>query len=456
MTRFRLKYIAAYYSFSLALMSLFPWATHLAGDSNLPPQQPLGRWIINLILLNAGLAYAVLLTHRMDERLPKRFWAIFLAIAVLLCAMPPVFSGDLYEYLIRGRILGVYHQNPYAHTAIEFSQDSFFSHSIWIHTAENYGPAWTLIQWIMPTFFGQSVGLAVFMQKILILCFFAASGLIFFKVAQAVTPAQSHALTRAFLLNPNLWVHHLVDGHNDIVMVFWMLLAVFAMTRDRMTLSLAAATMGVLVKFTSLILLSVSGIAFLKSMVETKQPKKFWPLIQALAISVFLAVICYLPFWIGKETLGYFSTFKGWFYSNSVPYAFYALLTKIGIPVSAALVKKGFIIFFVVNASVALVWLWKRPRLTPLSIFRTVLWMFLALYTSYAIPFYGNHFTWAMPFLILSQVPLAPLALMLYTMAGVFSYFKRLSFLYVAGWLVYLAALWIISWQRNRSLKETI
>ena len=453
-TRFRLKFIAIYYSFSLALMGLFPWATRIAGDTNLPPLKPLSRFIINLIFLNLGLAYACLVTHRMNEPLAKKLWAVFIVVAVFLCALPPVFSGDLYEYLIRGRILGVYHQNPYMHASVEFPQDKFFSHSVWIHTPENYGPVWAMVQWIMPTFFGQSIPLAVFMQKILLLGFFAASGFIFFKVAKRIAPAQAHKLTLAFVLNPNLWVHHLVDGHNDIVMVFWMLLALYAMIRNEAVWSLMAATMGALVKFTSLILLLVLGAAFLKSIFKNKRSKKFRIIAQAFAAVLFLVVVCYAPFWAGKETLLYFSTFKEWFYTNSVPYAFYMLLNKAGVSVSTILMGKAFMAFFAVNVFAALVRFWMGPDSKPLLIFRTVLWMFLALYASYAIPFYGHHFSWGMPFLILSQVPLAPLALILYSMAGVFAYFKRLSFLYLAGWLIYLAALGITAYRRDRLSKE--
>ncbi len=439
--RFRLKNIAVYYGLSLALMCLFPWAMHVAGDSNLPPQKPLARLIINAIFLNLGIAYTLLITRKTEEIMPKKLWLMFLAIALLLCVVPPVFSGDLYEYLIRGRIFGVYHKNPYAHASIEFPSDKFFSKSVWIHTPENYGPAWALVEWIMPTFFGQSIALACFMQKVMLLGFLTASGFIFFKIALLVAPQKAHTLTQAFILNPNIWSHHLVDGHNDIIMVFWMLLAIYAMLNQSMTMSLAAAAMGALVKFTSLILLAVVGILFLKSL--PGKTNKIWDIFKSAVAVLALTVACYAPFWIGRDTLMYFSTFKGWFYTNSVPYAFYSLLHKLGFLISTTQVEKGFMIFFAVNALSALVYLWLRPKVNPVFIFRVALWMFLALYASYAIPFYGHHFSWAMPFLILSQVPLSPLALLLYSMAGVLAYFKRLSFLYIGAWAVYLSALFI-------------
>ena len=430
-----------YYGLSLALMFCFPWITRAVHDTNLPPLKPWGRLWINLIFLNLGAAYFAMLRCRSNKPLPKLFWGFFLGLAIALCALPPVFSGDLYEYLIRGRILGVYHQNPYAHPSAEFSQDRFFSHSVWISTPENYGPVWVLVQWVMPTFFGQSVSWAVFMQKIMLLIFFALSGILFFRVAQKIYPEQSQRLTRAFVLNPNLWTHHVVDGHNDMVMIFWMLLGVYWLLQEKTFLSLFAAAMGMLVKFTSGILLLVLALSFLKSRSVLDWKAKIAFMFKALGLVFLVMVAAYAPFWIGKDTFRYFVTFKGWFYTNSVPYAVYRLLQRGGIPVTTAQVEKGFMCFFGANLVAALVCLWKKTPWTAQGFCRTVVWIFLALYTSYAIPFYGHHLNWSLPFLILSGFPCSSVVLTLFSMAGIFAYFKRLSFLYLLAWAVYLVIL---------------
>lgn len=435
------KVAALYYGASLLLISLFPFICQLAQDQNLPPLNPSARLAINLILLNLGAAYVWLICPKKDMTVPNVFWLYFFLVGLAICAVPPVFSGDLYEYLMRGRILGVYHQNPYAHASGEFPQDPLFPFSVWNHTPENYGPAWVLIQWIMPTFFGGVVSMAVAMHKMLMLGFLSLSGLVFYRIANKIYPAKAIGLTQAFVLNPNLWVQHVLDGHNDIVMVFWMLLAAYLMLRAKWVFSTIAATLAVLVKFSSLFILPALFIATVRQHAEEEFKKKGIFFLKQTVIVLLATVSLYLPFWIGGATFKYFLTFKEWFYSNSVPYAFHLLFVKLGVQIEPIYVKRFFILFFLGNAFSALLWLYlKRPYTAPLF-FRAVAWIFLTLHASYAIPFYGNHLSWSIPFLILSGFPMSSLAVTLISLGGIFAYFKRLSFLYLIAILIYFSAL---------------
>ncbi len=439
------KAAAVYYGASLLLMVLFPSVGQLFHEKNLPPLEPPVRFFINLVFLNLGAAYAWLIFPKKQMALPSFFWLYFFLIGIAICLVPPVFSGDLYEYLIRGRILGIYHQNPYAHVSGEFPQDPFFAFSIWTRTPDNYGPAWVLIQWIMPTLFGGTVPLAAASQKILLFGFLLSSGLIFNRIAVSVYPSKAAGLTQAFVLNPNLWVQHILDGHNDIVMVFWMLLAAYFLLRSRWFFGVLAATLAVLVKYSSLFLLPVLFIAAIRKNPEWGFKQKFIFMIKGCAVAAGTTAALYLPFWIGQDTFKYFFVFKEWFYTNSVPYAFYLFFTKLGVFFQPVDVKRFFMLFFLGNAFLAMAWFFLKRSYAPASFFRTMTWIFLALHASYAIPFYGNHLSWSIPFLILSDFPLAPVAVTLVSLAGIFAYFKRLSFLYLLAIAVYLGA--VVLWK---------
>ena len=68
-------------------------------------------------------------------------------------------------------------------------------------------------------------------------------------------------------------------------------------------------------------------------------------------------------------------------------------------------------------------------------------WVLIAMYLSYTIPFYGHHLIWALPFMVLANLPSPILWSTLYSVTGLFFYFKRPSALFVAGIGIYAAYL---------------
>ncbi len=428
-----------YYGASLLSLLLLTPIRASVGDGNLPPLNPTARFFINLLFVNSLLAYGGMLFGNGQENRPLtgRAWLVLAGIGVLLCMMPPVFSGDVHEYLMRGRILGVYHQNPYVHTALEFPHDPFFPLSVWNKWPDDYGPSWTLVQWIAPTLFGFSYFSALFAQKLVVFVFLALSGWLFFKISRQVWPERAHWMTQAFLLNPNFLVHHLVDGHNDIATIFYMLLAVFLLLRSKLWMSLSASTLAFLAKMSSVVLMPVIVIAWFRLKNVSSCPERGFLVLRAVACVLIVSAALYAPFWVGPQTLTILNVANGWFYTNSVPYAIYIFLGKMGLPVAAGLVENAFYVFFVLTAAGALLWLLLKKSFETKDIFRVLSFIFLVLYLSYSVPFYGSHLNWALPFIILSEFPLSKCLILLYTTAGLFAYFKRLSFLYLGAVALY-------------------
>ena len=69
--------------------------------------------------------------------------AVAYHVAVFL--LPLLFSRDVYSYAFYGRIVGIYHQNPYVHTPVEFAGDSLWPlvGPKWVDTPAVYGPLFT-------------------------------------------------------------------------------------------------------------------------------------------------------------------------------------------------------------------------------------------------------------------------------------------------------------------------
>lgn len=448
---FRVRVKSAVYAASLLLMLFFTWACRLAGDSNLPPQKPLARLIINAIFALVLLFYFLLIREK-ELVIPPIWWLIFFLVGVCLCTMPPVFSGDLHEYLMRGRILGVYHENPYLPPRAH-PEDLYYGLTVWVRLhklPENYGPAWAVIQWIMPTIFGANYFAGIFSFKLLLLGFMVGSAVLFFQIARKICPGRENAMTALFALNPNLIDHFLVDGHNDIVMVFGMLLAFYWLLNGRSVFSVAGVTLSVLVKFTAGVMLPVIAILRFKRSPGSIREIVIFSL-KALGVFAGISLVFYLPFWTGWGTLKYFRTFHEWFATNSIPYAVWEVLGKIGWPVPEERLKLFFVFLFAVNFITGLTWLFLRKEDFFRGAARTVSWIFVSMYISYTIPFYGHHLSWAFPFMILSEFPAVKLWVMLYTSAGMFFYFKRLSFLFLISAAAYSA---FVLWRRVQANGE--
>ena len=115
---------------------------------------------------------------------------------------------------------------------------------------------------------------------------------------------------------------------------------------------------------------------------------------------------------------------------------------------AAGLVENAFYVFFVLTAAGILLWLLLKKSFETKDIFRALSFIFLVLYLSYSVPFYGSHLNWALPFIILSEFPLSKFLILLYTAAGLFAYFKRLSFLYLAAVALYF--LFLVFYKRCR------
>ena len=430
-----------YYAGSAALTLSFPLFCRWCGDANIPPQKAFARFWINLIFLNLLLAYLLFFQKTNKIKIVTRSeWILFAAAGLFLCVLPPVFSGDLHEYLMRGRILGVYHENPYL-VPREYPGDPFYSLTTWVSLnklPENYGPVWACIEWIVPTIFRHSYFASIFFFKALLFSFLAGAVWFFDRICREMSPAHAHWLVPFFALNPNLINHTLIDGHNDIVMVFWSLGAFYFLLKNRYARAVAAATLAVLVKFTTVIFLPLTGIFYFRGLKEPSVGKFLGITAKSLAIFAAICFAFYLPFWTGASPLSYFSMFmSNWFYSNSVPYAFYMILNRLGLEVSQDAVKHFFMFFFAANCLLAFIWLWAKKNLAPRDFCRAASWIFLAMYSSYPIPFYGHHLLWALPFLILAEFPAPLLWNLLYTAVGLFFYFKRPSFLFLAGFVLY-------------------
>lgn len=199
-------------------------------------QRPLATAIYISILLIFFLAYWFLLRHVKKMTYEKIRNLILVVFAILVFSYPAAFSYDFFNYLFTAKTVLVYHQNPYAVTPLQFAGiDPWTNFMRWTHLPSAYTPFWILLS-LFPYVAGLGYFLSVlFATKLFIAGFYILACWALWKSTKSVM-----ALS-VFALNPLILVESLVSGHNDIVMVAFVLLAI-AYNKNWLLLSLSVAT----------------------------------------------------------------------------------------------------------------------------------------------------------------------------------------------------------------------
>jgi hypothetical protein len=278
-----------------------------------------------------------------------------LIFGVLNVWIYPVAALDLYDYLMYGRIVLVYGGNPFFQPPSAFP-DALVAYSPWPNERSVYGPVWQLLSLLPTTLAGDSVlrGLVAF--KLLGLLAFVGCALVIWRLLLRLDPALAPAGTLLFAWNPLLQFELVGNGHNDVVMVLFALLAVWALLADRRLLVLPLLALAVLTK----LLVVTLGPIFLYGLLRGRRPlrEKLIVIVGGGAIGLALAAITYAPFWGGLDTF-YFLSRGNWF-TASFPTMLRELLRQ-WYPfeeagrLSATLVGVGFALFTALR--LAMLWL---------------------------------------------------------------------------------------------------
>ena len=322
----------------------------------LTPSDPAARW--RVIAGYAFLGALYWLGWRAAQRARGRAaWAIVLggalASSIVLLFLYPFGAADIFDNIMHGRILGVYGANPFQDVARQYQGDPFYPYVAWKRSPAAYGPAWELlaggVAWLVQQTLRVSGTLRVSPIIANVLAFKLVGALFLAGSAGAVAAvlrrqAPERALAGVLLLawNPVVLVETMGHGHNDIVMVFWVLAAAWALTGRRYTLAILALVLGALVKYLPVLMIPAALAIALRELGAARQStgtseapsrithhvSRFMPhlrflLVTGLAAAALVAV-AYAPFWRGLETLS-IERRQG-LLTSSLPAAAWALL----------------------------------------------------------------------------------------------------------------------------------
>ena len=285
---------------------------------------------------------------------------------VLVMAIYPVAALDLYDYLMYGRVVLQYGGNPFIQPPSAFP-DPLVGYSPWPNERSVYGPLWQVVSLGPTALSNGSVLAGLLLFKALALICFAACSVAIWEILRAVAPARAPAGTLLFAWNPLLVFELVGNGHNDVLMVLFLLLAVLVLVRGPRLLVFPLLAAAVLTKLPVVAL----GPAFLLGLLRgpaTRRQRVTW-IVGGGLLGIGLTVALYAPFWEGRETL-YFLSRGNWFTAS--PATMLREYLRASYPfeeagrLTATLVGAGFFLFVV--ARLALYWRAERGAKTASSV----------------------------------------------------------------------------------------
>jgi hypothetical protein len=210
----------------------------------------IGTQIYVGILVLLYVLYFVTLYLATKKKLSRSLLVtIILCVTGILVLSYNAFSYDMFNYIFDAKIFTYYHANPYTHRGLDFPHDPMLGYMRYIERFYPYGPGWLAVT-IPLSFIGFQIFIVTFyLFKLLMAVSFLGSIFLIEKIAKKTKIINPLVAVASFALNPLVLIECLVSSHNDIVMIFFVLLALYYAVQEKYPQTILFYIISVLVKF---------------------------------------------------------------------------------------------------------------------------------------------------------------------------------------------------------------
>jgi Gpi18-like mannosyltransferase len=149
----------------------------------------------------------------------------------------------------------IYHANPHLQTAINFAADPMLRFMHNVHTPAPYAYGWTGLS-LLPglVWFTKNFTLSFWAMKLFIAGFWLGQLWILQKLVHRLFPKEPWRFW-LFALNPLVLVETLINGHNDVVMMFLALVSYWFFLNSKKFRSLLFLLLSASIKYVTILLL---------------------------------------------------------------------------------------------------------------------------------------------------------------------------------------------------------
>lgn len=297
------------------------------------------------------------------------------AAAAALIATYPFAASDVFLYIARGRVLGVHGYNPFVVPPNAFPMDTYVPFgSQWAGTVSPYGPLWEWLAAPLARLGDGSLLRSLLAFKGAALAAYLSCTALVAAILRRRDPGRLVWGLVAFAWNPLVLIEAHANGHNDLVMVLCVLLAVWLWESGRYALVIPALVLGALVKYVPLLLVPMAAL-----LMGNRLSRVAWlrALLAAGLISLGLVLAAFGPLWPGLERWGVLSQMRRAHFSAGM--WLILLLRQVSPGAMAFRVAEWTMrILFAAGYGVMLAWAVVRPR-SLAATFHDLLYLWLAV-----------------------------------------------------------------------------
>jgi len=409
-----------------AMLGVFPWLPHLYWTTwlpfltralaHIPALDPSKGGNANLLGLLLACAFVLaLLAARVGNRVIKERLSaaqtriIFLTILLLtgifgltLLCVPGMMSQDLFLYGLKGRMILVYHVNPYLVPQEAFPHDVLYTALLkGVRDTIVYGPVWIDLSILVALPAGASVANIMIGFRLLGLIAHLLNVLLIWTILAKLKPEARITGTLLYAWNPLVLLMSVAEMHQTVVVVLFVLLAVFLFQRKSLMLSWAFLLLAALINFWYLLLLPLFLLLLAREARSMRRGEGFLWWLGLICVTALVIVLAYTPYWQGWGAAGVIDSLRETFLPNSainsLDAALLALPLKFPAPLSWLISSQHWIILAAVAvAGLLLFGLWLADTLKLTLLLNS--WLFLAL-----LVFFPSYWPWyALPPLALA------------------------------------------------------
>jgi len=231
-------------------------------------------------------------TRYIQDKKGLRVVLIFFGIFVFILLISlPFLSSDIYGYTLRAIITNEHQINPYE---VAPSDLGYQSTIIWADQVMRYGPLYAIISLGLNKMVGSNLAINLIAFRIVNVLMLCAVIYLVYKILERRVPNYKYIGTALFCWNPFVLLEVVHSGHNDIFILFTVILGLYLILQKRFAWSIIVFGIGSLIKFGPIILISIPIILILLH----KQPwlKKIIQIVLPVCVIFVLAFLLYLPF----------------------------------------------------------------------------------------------------------------------------------------------------------------
>ncbi|MBR2705115.1 MAG: hypothetical protein IKE91_06585 [Clostridia bacterium] len=228
-------------------------------------------WTYLAVIILMVIFYTLIIKKRRELfKSIKDVYKYIILISAICVISLPFMSSDVYYYLGIGRLASKYNQNPYYtdmksyidDNNININDDSVMEtgyKNYWANTTVVYGALWSMICAAVAFFSFGSLNAGILIFKILNVLIHIFNCVLLYKLSK------KKIFPLLYGLNPFVLIEGIVNVHNDIYMVFFILLALYMLREKKnIILSILFVAFATLIKYVAILLLPLIIIYYYK------------------------------------------------------------------------------------------------------------------------------------------------------------------------------------------------